>query len=53
MVEDVVTTGGSTLAAIAALKEAPHDICGVVSVLDRLAGADPRSKPRRKPPTSR
>ncbi len=39
VVEDVVTTGGSTLAAIAALKEAGHDICGVVSVLDRLAGA--------------
>ncbi len=39
MVEDVVTTGGSTLAAIAALTEAGHQVCGVVSVLDRLAGA--------------
>jgi orotate phosphoribosyltransferase len=39
VVEDVVTTGGSTLAAIAALQEAGHEICGVVSVLDRLAGA--------------
>lgn len=38
VVEDVVTTGGSTLAAIAALGEAGHAICGVVSVLDRLAG---------------
>jgi orotate phosphoribosyltransferase len=38
VVEDVVTTGGSTLAAISALKEAGHRICGVVSVLDRLAG---------------
>jgi orotate phosphoribosyltransferase len=38
VVEDVVTTGGSTIAAIAALKEAGHTICGVVSVLDRLAG---------------
>lgn len=38
VVEDVVTTGGSTLAAIAALREAGHTICGVVSVLDRLAG---------------
>ena len=38
VVEDVVTTGGSTLAAIAALQEAGHRICGVVSVLDRLAG---------------
>jgi orotate phosphoribosyltransferase len=38
VVEDVVTTGGSTLAAIAALKENDHQICGVLSVLDRLAG---------------
>lgn len=40
VVEDVVTSGGSTLAAIAALKEAGHQLCGVVSVLDRLAGGD-------------
>jgi orotate phosphoribosyltransferase len=39
VVEDVVTTGGSTLAAIAALLEAGQEICGVLSVLDRLAGA--------------
>ena len=38
VVEDVITTGGSTLAAIAALQEAGHTICGVVAVLDRLAG---------------
>lgn len=38
VVEDVVTTGGSTLAAIAALREAGHEICGVIGVLDRLAG---------------
>jgi orotate phosphoribosyltransferase len=38
VVEDVFTTGGSTLAAIAALQEAGHAICGVISVLDRLAG---------------
>jgi orotate phosphoribosyltransferase len=38
VVEDVVTTGGSTLAAIAALQDAGQEICGVVSVLDRLAG---------------
>jgi len=38
VVEDVVTTGGSTLAAIEALHEEGHRICGVVSVLDRLAG---------------
>ena len=38
VVEDVVTTGGSTLTAIEALGEAGHEICGVISVLDRLAG---------------
>jgi orotate phosphoribosyltransferase len=38
VVEDVVTTGGSTLAAIEALQDAGRAICGVVSVLDRLAG---------------
>lgn len=38
VVEDVVTTGGSTLAAIEALKQEQRAICGVVSVLDRLAG---------------
>ena len=38
VVEDVVTTGGSTRAAIAALQEEGRQICGVVSVLDRLAG---------------
>jgi orotate phosphoribosyltransferase len=38
VVEDVVTTGGSTLAAIDALHEAGQEICGVISVLDRLAG---------------
>jgi orotate phosphoribosyltransferase len=40
VVEDVVTTGGSTLGAIEALREEGHLICGVVSVLDRLTGAD-------------
>ena len=38
VVEDVVSTGGSTLTAIAALQEAGHTICGVISVLDRLSG---------------
>jgi orotate phosphoribosyltransferase len=38
VVEDVVTTGGSTLTAIEALHEAGREICGVISVLDRLAG---------------
>ena len=39
VVEDVVTTGGSTLAAIDAINDARLQICGVISVLDRLAGA--------------
>jgi orotate phosphoribosyltransferase len=38
VVEDVVTTGGSTLAALEALRDAGHEVVGVVSVLDRLAG---------------
>jgi orotate phosphoribosyltransferase len=38
VVEDVVTTGGSTLRAIETLHEAGAEVCGVVSVLDRLAG---------------
>ena len=38
VVEDVVSTGGSTLIAIAALQDAGHTICGVISVLDRLSG---------------
>jgi orotate phosphoribosyltransferase len=38
VVEDVVTTGGSTLAAIEALREAGQEICGAISVLDRLTG---------------
>jgi orotate phosphoribosyltransferase len=39
VVEDVVTTGGSTLAAIEALHEEGLRVCGVVCVLDRLTGA--------------
>lgn len=38
VVEDVVTSGGSTLAAIEALQQEGRRICGVISVLDRLAG---------------
>src|SRR5918996_3442771 len=38
VVEDVVTTGGSTLAAIERIREEGLQIAGVVSVLDRLAG---------------
>jgi orotate phosphoribosyltransferase len=42
VVEDVVSTGGSTIRAIEALQEAGHEICGVVSVLDRLMGGGER-----------
>ncbi|HEY6760927.1 MAG TPA: orotate phosphoribosyltransferase [Baekduia sp.] len=38
IVEDVVTTGGSTILAIEAVREAGHQIAGVITVLDRLAG---------------
>jgi orotate phosphoribosyltransferase len=38
VVEDVVTTGGSTLAAIERIREEGLTIAGVVSVLDRQAG---------------
>ena len=38
IVEDVVTTGGSTLRAIEAVRAAGCEVCGVVAVLDRLAG---------------
>jgi orotate phosphoribosyltransferase len=38
IVEDVVTTGGSTVQAIEAVRGAGHEICGVVAILDRLAG---------------
>jgi orotate phosphoribosyltransferase len=40
VVEDVVTTGGSTVRAIEAVRAAGHEVCGVVAVLDRLAGGD-------------
>jgi orotate phosphoribosyltransferase len=38
VVEDVVTTGGSTVSAIEAVRAAGLPICGVLAVLDRLAG---------------
>jgi orotate phosphoribosyltransferase len=38
LVEDVVTTGGSTIRAIERILEEGHQIAGVVSVVDRLAG---------------
>ena len=42
IVEDVVTTGGSTLQAIDAVRSAGHEIVGVVAILDRLAGGAER-----------
>ena len=41
VVEDVVTTGGSTILAIERLHEEGLAVAGVVSVLDRLAGGGP------------
>src|SRR5215204_4635387 len=38
IVEDVVTTGGSTVQAIERVLEEGFEVAGVVSVLDRLAG---------------
>jgi orotate phosphoribosyltransferase len=38
IVEDVVTTGGSTIEAIERVREEGLTVVGVVSVLDRLAG---------------
>ena len=38
VVEDVVTTGGSTVSAIERVREEGLEVTGVVSVLDRLAG---------------
>ena len=38
IVEDVVTTGGSTVQAIEAVRAEGFDVVGVVAILDRLAG---------------
>jgi orotate phosphoribosyltransferase len=38
LVEDAVTTGGSTVKAIQALRAEGRSICGVLSICDRLAG---------------
>ena len=38
IVEDVVTTGGSTIRAIEAVREEGLEVCGVLAILDRLAG---------------
>jgi orotate phosphoribosyltransferase len=38
LVEDVITTGGSTIKALEALRAEGHDVCGVLAICDRLAG---------------
>jgi orotate phosphoribosyltransferase len=38
LLEDVVTTGGSTLKAAARLRENGYEVAGVVSLVDRLEG---------------
>ena len=38
LVEDVVTTGGSTLSAAAKIREAGYHVVGVVALVDRLEG---------------
>src|SRR5688500_7697473 len=38
IVEDVVTSGGSTVQAIEAVQAEGYEVVGVVSILDRLAG---------------
>jgi orotate phosphoribosyltransferase len=42
IVEDVVTTGGSTIQAIEAVLEAGYQVVGVTTILDRLAGGGER-----------
>jgi orotate phosphoribosyltransferase len=38
LVEDVATTGGSTIKALEALRDEGHQVCGVLVVCDRLSG---------------
>ena len=42
LVEDVVTTGGSTIRALEALQAEGLEICGVLAICDRLAGGAER-----------
>ena len=39
LIEDVATTGGQALEAVASLREAGADVLGVVATIDRLEGA--------------
>jgi orotate phosphoribosyltransferase len=38
LVEDVVTTGGSTIRALEAVRDEGLQVCGVLAICDRLAG---------------
>ncbi len=38
LLEDVVTTGGSTIRALEAVRAEGHELCGVLAICDRLAG---------------
>jgi orotate phosphoribosyltransferase len=38
LVEDVVTTGGSTVRALEAVRAEGLEVCGVLAICDRLAG---------------
>ena len=48
IVEDVVTTGGSTVQAIEAVRAEGLRVVGVVAVLDRLAGGGGRHRGGRR-----
>lgn len=39
LLEDVVTTGGSSLRAVQSLSEAGYEVLGVIALVDRLEGA--------------
>jgi orotate phosphoribosyltransferase len=38
LVEDVVTSGGSTIRALQAVRDEGFTVCGVLAICDRLAG---------------
>src|ERR1019366_3797571 len=38
LAEDVVTTGGSTIRALEAVRAEGNEVCGVLAICDRLAG---------------
>lgn len=42
VLDDTVTSGGSTLKAVAALREAGYEVVGALAVVDRLEGARER-----------